>query len=149
MVLELRGGAAAAAADRTSTAATATTIPMSLRTVSLLVAMDAVPSRTPPPPDYSMSCVSWNKAPSLGVLGVVTLNAIRASPRKEHSMHVDLTHKTCRRIGALAVVAALAVVPSSALAAPSKAKPKPKPTTLCCKGSSPYITITMSDVQIG
>jgi hypothetical protein len=63
-------------------------------------------------------------------------------------MHVDLTHKTCRRIGALAVVAALAVVPSSALAAPSKPKPKPKPT-LCCKGSAPYITITMSDVQIG
>jgi hypothetical protein len=55
MVLELRGGAAEAAADRTSTAAMTTTIPMSLLTVGLLVVMDAVPSRTPPPPDYSMS----------------------------------------------------------------------------------------------
>jgi len=58
-------------------------------------------------------------------------------------MHVDHTRKTRRRVGALAVVAALALVPTSALAAP--AKPKPKPTVK----ASPYIIYTMSDALIG
>jgi len=60
-------------------------------------------------------------------------------------MHVDHTRKTRRRVGALAVVAALALVPTSALAAPAKPKPKPKPTVK----ASPYIIYTMSDVLIG
>jgi hypothetical protein len=64
----------------------------------------------------------------------------RAPLREEHSMHVDRIHRTHRRIGALAVVAALALVPTTALAAPPKPKPKPKP--------SPYIIYTMSEVQV-
>jgi len=55
-------------------------------------------------------------------------------------MRVDLTRSPRRRVGALAILAALALVPSSALAAPSKPKPKPKP--------KPYIIYTMSEVQI-
>jgi hypothetical protein len=58
-------------------------------------------------------------------------------------MHIDLTRNTRRGVRALAVVAALAVVPSSALAAPSKPKPKPRPIV-----PSPYMTYTMSEVQI-
>jgi len=56
-------------------------------------------------------------------------------------MHVDFIRNKRRRIGALAVVAVLALTPSAALAAPSKPKPKPKPV-------SPYITYTLSEVQI-
>jgi hypothetical protein len=62
----------------------------------------------------------------------------------EDPMHVDLTRNARRRVGALAIVATLALVPSSALAAPAKPKPKPKPSV---KGS-PYLVFTMSEVQI-
>jgi hypothetical protein len=55
-------------------------------------------------------------------------------------VHIDLTRNP-RRVGALAVLAALALVPSSALAA----KPKPKPRPIV---PPPYITYKMSEVQI-
>jgi hypothetical protein len=58
-------------------------------------------------------------------------------------VHIDLTGKVRRRFGALAVVAALALVPGTALAAKPKPKPKPKPIV-----PSPYMTYTMSEVQI-
>jgi hypothetical protein len=50
------------------------------------------------------------------------------------SVHVDLTRGPCRRVGALAIRAPLALVPSSALAATSKPKP--------------YTIYTMSEAQI-
>ena len=57
-------------------------------------------------------------------------------------MHVDFIRNKRRRVGAaLATVAVLALTPGAALAAPSKPKPKPKPV-------SPYITYTLSEVQI-
>jgi hypothetical protein len=56
-------------------------------------------------------------------------------------MHVDFIRTTHRRVGALAAVAALALTPSTVLAAPAKPKPKPKPI-------APYITYKLSDVLI-
>jgi len=56
-------------------------------------------------------------------------------------MHVNLLRMTRHHVGALAVVAALALTPSTALAAPSKPKPKPKPI-------APYLTYKLSEVQI-
>ncbi|HEY1368207.1 MAG TPA: hypothetical protein VGF23_13865 [Gaiellaceae bacterium] len=63
-------------------------------------------------------------------------------------MHVDLTRNRRPRVAVLAVLATLALVPGTALAAPSKPKPRPKPS-VCCKGSSPYMIHTMSEVLIG
>jgi hypothetical protein len=60
-------------------------------------------------------------------------------------MPADFIRNTRRRVGALAAVTALALTPSTALAAPSKPKPKP---TVCCKGSPPYISYKLSEVQI-
>jgi hypothetical protein len=56
-------------------------------------------------------------------------------------MHVDFIRVTHRRVGALAVVAAVALTPSTALAAPAKPRPKPKPI-------APYITYKLSEAQI-
>jgi hypothetical protein len=56
-------------------------------------------------------------------------------------MQVDFIRMTRRRVGALAAVAALALTPGTALAAPAKPRPKPKPV-------APYITYKLSDVQI-
>ena len=56
-------------------------------------------------------------------------------------MQVDFIRMTRRRVGALAAVAALALTPGAALAAPAKGKPKPKPV-------APYITYKLSEVQI-
>jgi hypothetical protein len=53
-------------------------------------------------------------------------------------MHVDFIRNKRRRVrAALATVAVLALTPGAALAAPSKPKPV-----------SPYITYTLSEVQI-
>ena len=56
-------------------------------------------------------------------------------------MHADLIRTTRGRVGALAAVAALALTPGAALAAPAKGKPKPKPV-------APYITYKLSEVLI-
>jgi hypothetical protein len=57
------------------------------------------------------------------------------------TMHVDFIRTTRRRVGVLAAIGALALTPSTALAALAKPKPKPKPI-------APYITYKLSEVQI-